>query len=100
VGLVSLVWAIKNPGFDTGAIIRQSMLLSMSLIHSASEILSKCLIHSMSLVLSRWLIHLPGMVLSMALIHFSILLLFNPNGSFSGSGTLTGYDSFNSIGTF
>ena len=42
-----LVWAVKNPGFDTG-------------VHSSAVLLLPFLIHSMSLVLSPRIIHSSG----------------------------------------
>ena len=46
-----LVWAVKNPGFDTG-------------VHSGGLILSQCVIHSVFLILSKEVTHSSEVVLS------------------------------------
>jgi len=54
-----LVWAVKNPGFDTG-VNSTSLLRSRNVVHSSAVLLLPFLIHSMSLVLSPKIIHSSG----------------------------------------
>ena len=81
-----LVWAVKNPGFDTEVHLGMSVL-SAGIIHSVLLILSKAVIHSSFMLLSKSLIHSRVLVLSMSLIHSS------------GIGTLSYTNSFCSVVT-